>query len=143
MCLKIEKDLVSLSSIGEYNSKQYEWKLVFQKNSSRGVFRKRYSENVQQGSPMPTCDFIKVGKQLYWNYTSPLIFFCKFAAYLLQRFPHKRYYPTIFKIQNIPRELENSAFFNSSSFREIMNMIPTKRLPKDQASLFNYTCMTF
>ena len=30
---------------------------------------------------MPKCDFNKVAKNLYWNYTSAWVFSCKFAAY--------------------------------------------------------------
>ena len=32
-------------------------------------------------TPMPKCDFIRVAKQLYGNYTSAWIFSFKFAAY--------------------------------------------------------------
>ena len=44
-----------------------------QKQPTRGVPRKRRSENMQQiyrRAPMPKCDFNKVEKQLYWNHTS-------------------------------------------------------------------------
>ena len=44
-----------------------------QKQSSRGVLRKRCSKYMQQiyrRTSMPKCDFKKVGKQLYWNRTS-------------------------------------------------------------------------
>ena len=44
-----------------------------QKQPSRGVLNKRYSENMQQiyiRTPMPKCDFNKVAKQLYQNHTS-------------------------------------------------------------------------
>ena len=54
-----------------------------QKQSLRGVPRKRCSENMQQmyrGIPMPKCDFNKVALQLYWNCFSAWIFSCKFAA---------------------------------------------------------------
>ena len=43
-----------------------------QKQPSRGVLNKRYSENMQQiyiRTPMPKCDFNKVAKQLYQNHT--------------------------------------------------------------------------
>ena len=39
-----------------------------QKEPSRGVFKKRYSKNMQQiyrMTPMMKCDFNKVAKQLY------------------------------------------------------------------------------
>ena len=54
-----------------------------QRQPSRGVFRKRFSENVQQiyrRTPMPKCDFKRVAKQLYWNHTSASVFSCNFAA---------------------------------------------------------------
>ena len=57
---------------------------LIQKQSSRGVLRKRYSENMQQiyrRAPMPSCDFNKVVSQLYWNHTSAWVSYCKFAAY--------------------------------------------------------------
>ena len=44
-----------------------------QKRPSKGVLRKRCSENMQQiyrRKPMPKCGFNKVAKQLYWNHTS-------------------------------------------------------------------------
>ena len=55
-----------------------------QKHPSRGVFRKRCSENIQQTyrrKPMLKCDFNKVAKQLYLNHTSAWMFSCKFAAH--------------------------------------------------------------
>ena len=55
-----------------------------QKQPSRGVCRKRYSENMQQTykrTLMSKCDFNKVAKQLYRNHTSAWVFSCKFAAY--------------------------------------------------------------
>ena len=54
-----------------------------QRQPSRGVLRKRCSENVQQiyrRTPMPKCDFKRVAKQLYWNHTSAWVFSCNFAA---------------------------------------------------------------
>ena len=47
--------------------------ILFQKQPSRGVLRKRCPENMQQiyrRTPMPKCDFNKVSQQLYWNHTS-------------------------------------------------------------------------
>ena len=55
-----------------------------QKQPSRGVLKKRCSENMQQiywRTPMPKCNFNKVGLQLYRNHTSARVFSCKFAAY--------------------------------------------------------------
>ena len=60
-----------------------------QKQPSRGVHRKRCSENIQQiyrGTPMPKCDFNKVAKQFYWNHTLAWVFSCKFAAYFKKSF---------------------------------------------------------
>ena len=65
--------------------------LGWRKQSSRGVLKKRCSENVQQiyrRTPMPKCDFNKVPKQFYWNHTSVWVFSCKFAAYFRTPF-HK------------------------------------------------------
>ena len=55
-----------------------------QKQPSRGVLRKRCSENVLQiyrRTLMPKCDFNKIALQLYWNRTSAWMFSCKFATY--------------------------------------------------------------
>ena len=52
-------------------------KTFFQKQPSRGDFRKRCSENMQQicrRKPMPQCDFIKIALQLYWNRSSAWVF---------------------------------------------------------------------
>ena len=63
-------------------------KIIFsyeeEKQPSRGVLRKRRSENMQKiyrRTPMPKCDFNKVASQLYWNHISAWLFSCKFAAY--------------------------------------------------------------
>ena len=43
---------------------------IIQKQPSRGVLKKRRSENMQQiyrRTPMPKYDFNKVAKQLYWT----------------------------------------------------------------------------
>ena len=58
-----------------------------QKQPSRGVLRKRCSENMQRiyrKTLMLKCDFNKVTKQLYWTHTSAWVFSCKFAAYFQQ-----------------------------------------------------------
>ena len=47
-------------------------KLIFQKQPSRGVLRKRYSENMQQiyrRTPMPMCDLNKVALQYFIEIT--------------------------------------------------------------------------
>ena len=59
-------------------------KYFVQKQPSRGAVKKRCFENMQQIyriTPMPKCDFNKVGLQLYWNHTLAWVFCCKFAAY--------------------------------------------------------------
>ena len=63
--------------------------LYFQKQPSRGVLRKRCSENMQQinrRTLMPKCDFSKVAKQLFWNRTSTWVFSFIFAAYFQNTF---------------------------------------------------------
>ena len=60
-----------------------------QKQPSRGVLRKRCSENMQRiyrKTLMLKCDFNKVTKQLYWTHTSAWVFSCKFAAYFQYNF---------------------------------------------------------
>ena len=73
-----------------------------QKQPSRGVLRKRCSENMQQmyrRTPMPKCDFNKVAKQLYWNHTSAWVFSCRFAAYFQNNyFPKNTCGPLILDI---------------------------------------------
>ena len=63
-----------------------------QKQPSRGVLRKRCSENIEQiyrRTNMPECDFNKVAKQLSWNRTSAWVFCCKLGAYFQNtRFPY-------------------------------------------------------
>ena len=61
----------------------------FQKQPPRRILRKSCSENMQQiywKTPMSKCDFNKVAKQLYWNYTSAWVFSCKYAAYFQSTF---------------------------------------------------------
>ena len=55
------------------------WREIVRKQPSRGVLRKRCSENMLQiyRTPMPKCDFNKVAKQLYWSHTSAWVFSCK------------------------------------------------------------------
>ena len=50
---------------------------MIQKQPSRGVLRKRWSENMQQiyRTPMPKWNFNKTTKQLYWNHTSTWVQF--------------------------------------------------------------------
>ena len=60
-----------------------------QKQPSRGVLRKRCSENMQQiyrRTLIPKWDFNKVALQLYWNRSSAWEFSCKFAAYFQSTF---------------------------------------------------------
>ena len=58
-------------------------KVNIQKQPSRGVLRKRCSENMQQiyrRTPMPKCDFNKVALEVYWNHISAWVYSCKYAA---------------------------------------------------------------
>ena len=60
-----------------------------QKQPSRGVLRKRCSENMHQiyrRTPMSKYGFHNVAKQLYWNCTSAWVFSCKFASYFQNTF---------------------------------------------------------
>ena len=60
--------------IGSFNSK-------LQQQLSRGVLRKKCSENMQQiyrRILIPKCDFNNVALQFYWNCTTTWVFFCKF-----------------------------------------------------------------
>ena len=53
-----------------------------QKQSFRGVHRKRFSENLQQiywRTPLVKCDFKNVSKKVYCNNISAWVFFCRFA----------------------------------------------------------------
>ena len=61
----------------------------YQKQPSKGIPKKRCSENMQQiyrRTPMPKYDLNKVALQLYWNRTSALVFSCKFVAYFQNTF---------------------------------------------------------
>ena len=54
--------------VGSYNALNELSDKVCQKQPSRGVLKKRCSENMQQiyrRKPMPNCDFNKTAKQLY------------------------------------------------------------------------------
>ena len=64
--------------------------LWIQKQPSRGVLRRKCSEDMQQNyrrTPMSKYDFNKVALQLYWNSTVTWVFSCKFAAYFQNTFP--------------------------------------------------------
>ena len=64
---------------------------IIQRQHSRGVLRKSFSENMQQiyrRTLMPKRDFNKVALQLYWYRTSARVFPCKFAIYFRKRFPN-------------------------------------------------------
>ena len=70
-------------------SKKSYYMLETQKQPSRGVLRKRCSENIQQiykRTPMPKCDFNKDAEQLYWNHTLACVFSCKFSLYFQNTF---------------------------------------------------------
>ena len=60
-----------------------------QRQPSKSVLSKRYSENMQQSyrrTPMPKCVFNKIAKQLSWNGSSTLVFSCKSTAYFSNTF---------------------------------------------------------
>ena len=44
-------------------------------------------QQIYRGTPMLKCNFNKVALQLYWNYTSALVFSSKFALYFQNTFP--------------------------------------------------------
>ena len=79
--------LIKRDCLADWKSGQWrrKWVVVsIRKQPSRGVLRKRCSENTQhiyRRTHMPTCGFNKVSKQLYWNNTSAWVFSGKFAAY--------------------------------------------------------------
>ena len=60
--------------------------------SSRGIFIKTFSENIQRicrRTRMPKCDLnwnSYFNKHFYWNHTSAWAFSCKFAAYFHNTF---------------------------------------------------------
>ena len=61
-----------------------------QKQSLRGVLRKRYSENTEQiykRTPMPKCDFNKVALKLHFGMCLFLKICCIFSEHLLLRTP--------------------------------------------------------
>ena len=65
---------------------------LVQKQPSRGILKKRSSENMHQiyrRTPMPKCGFNKFAEQLYWNCTLARVFPCKFAAYIQNTFSLK------------------------------------------------------
>ena len=61
-----------------------------QKQFSRGLLRKRFSENMQhifKETPMLNCDFNKVSiTQHCWHHTSACVLSCKFAGYFQNTF---------------------------------------------------------
>ena len=88
---RMECNIVNIESIKpSYNT----YKELVQKEKGnyqklKYVFRKRYSETMQQiykRMTMPKCGFNKVALQLYWNHTLAWMFSCKFAAYFQNYF---------------------------------------------------------
>ena len=60
------------------------WENTFniQKQPSRGVLKKRCSENmlsIFRRKPKPKCDFNKVALHRYWNHTSAWVFSCVYT----------------------------------------------------------------
>ena len=78
---------------------QYVKNFLFQKHPSRGVLKKRYSENTQQiyrRTPMPKCDFNKGAKQPFLNHTFAWMFSCIFSEHLviIIHMEHLNIFPT-------------------------------------------------
>ena len=72
--------------------------------SSRGVFRRRFSENTQQSyrrRPMPKCDFNEVAKQRIWNHTSAWLLSYNLLRIFRTPFPKNPYGGLLLKIANI------------------------------------------
>ena len=85
------------------NSLRIHFKL--QKQPSRGVLRKKCSQNMQKiyrRTPMPRCDFNKVALQLYWfwNRASAWVFSCKFAAYFQNIFSKEHHWMAASEARN-------------------------------------------
>ena len=84
--------------------------LLKQKQLSRGILRKKYSENLHQiyrRTPMPKCDFSKAAKQLYWNHTFAWVFSCKFATYFQNNFLKEGcFFWNCWQIRNVKQILE-------------------------------------
>ena len=62
---------------------RHEGKLGMQKQPTRGVPRKKCSENMQQiyrRTLMPKCNFNRVSRQFYKNHTLAWVFSCKFCC---------------------------------------------------------------
>ena len=71
--------------------------IKYQKQSPRGVPRKRCSENMQQiykRTPMPKGDFNKAALQIYWNCFLAWVFSCMFAAYFHNTFSQEHLWVT-------------------------------------------------
>ena len=71
------------------HSWQYLQYINSQKQPSRGVHKKRCSENMQKiyrRTPMPKCNFNKVVLQLYWNHTLAWVISCKLTEYFQNTF---------------------------------------------------------
>ena len=70
---------------------------IIQKQPSKGILRKRCSENMQQiyrRTLMPKCDFNKAAKNFYWNHTLAWVFFFKFHAYFQDNFSKNHVWKT-------------------------------------------------
>ena len=64
------------------------------------VFTKNCFNNMQQVyriTPIPKCFFNKVAKRLYWNHTSPWVFFYKFAPYFQNTFSKEHLWRAAFE----------------------------------------------
>ena len=103
----------------------------FQKQPSRGVLKKRCSENIQQiyrRRPMPKCDFNKVALQLYCNSALAWTWMlsCKFAAYFQNTFSYEPMDDSFcsFKIRN------TNVIFNQTLKYKKMSLISKWNITK-------------
>ena len=93
-CLSLEtlikKILLKKNSVSNLNEKKESLNVTnlviwfeIQKQPSRDILVKRYSENMQQiyrRAPISKCDFNKVALKIYWNRTSAWMFSWNIAA---------------------------------------------------------------
>ena len=80
--------------------------IAIQKQPSKGVLKKRCSENMQQiYRRTHKCDFSNAAVELYWNCTLAWVFSCKFAAYFRNTFNKNISGGMVLAIVNVLSEL--------------------------------------
>ena len=80
---------------------------------------KRYSENMQhiyRRTLMPKCHFNKVALQLYWYFTSALVFSCRFAAYFQNTFSYEQFWTTACGVPKLNNSALNKKHGNQTQF---------------------------